>query len=97
MKNNDNIIWNRTHDLPACSAMPQPSALQRAPNFTRKILKIHNTSCKYNNMNIVATMLLTYYWLQFIDTPLFTKCVEYRRLILNNSFIDTNLIHNFYI
>jgi hypothetical protein len=27
MKNNNDIIGNRTRDLPACSAMPQPTAL----------------------------------------------------------------------
>jgi len=29
-------------------------------------------------MNVVATMILTYSWLQFIDLPLFTNCVEYK-------------------
>jgi hypothetical protein len=30
MKNFNDIIENRTHDLPACSAVPQPAAPQRA-------------------------------------------------------------------
>jgi hypothetical protein len=31
MKNSDDTIWNRTHDLPACSAVPQPTVPPRAP------------------------------------------------------------------
>jgi hypothetical protein len=41
MKNSNNTIGNRTCDLPAFSAVPQPSALPRAPyamdNFKNKI------------------------------------------------------------
>jgi hypothetical protein len=33
MKNSNDTIGNRTRDLPACSAMPQPTALPRAPLF----------------------------------------------------------------
>ena len=32
MKNFSDTIGNRTRDLPACSAVPQPIALPRAPN-----------------------------------------------------------------
>jgi len=31
MKNSIYTIGNRTRDLPACSAVPQPTALSRAP------------------------------------------------------------------
>jgi len=31
MKNSSNTIGNRTRDLPACSAVPQPTAPPRAP------------------------------------------------------------------
>jgi hypothetical protein len=31
MKNSSDTIGNRTHDLPACSAVPQPTAPPRAP------------------------------------------------------------------
>jgi hypothetical protein len=33
MKNSNHIIGNRTRDLPACSAVPQPPAPQRIPNI----------------------------------------------------------------
>jgi len=32
MKNSNDTIGNRTRDLPTCSAVPQPTALPRAPN-----------------------------------------------------------------
>ena len=31
MKNSNDTIGNRTRDLPACSAVPQPTAPPRAP------------------------------------------------------------------
>ena len=33
MKNSSDTIGNRTRDLPTCSAVPQPTALPRAPNL----------------------------------------------------------------
>ena len=33
MKNSNDTIGNRTHDLPACSAVPQPTAPPRTPFF----------------------------------------------------------------
>ena len=32
VKNSNDNIGNRTHDLPSCSAVPQPTATQRAPS-----------------------------------------------------------------
>ena len=34
MKNSNDTMGNRTRDLPACSAVPQPTAPPRAPTFT---------------------------------------------------------------
>jgi len=34
MKNSSDTIGNRTRDLPTCSAVPQPTALPRAPSST---------------------------------------------------------------
>jgi len=31
MKNSNDTIGNRTHDLPSCSAVPQPTAPPRGP------------------------------------------------------------------
>jgi hypothetical protein len=33
MKNSNDIIGNRTRDLPTCGAVPQPTAPPRAPHF----------------------------------------------------------------
>jgi len=35
MKNSNDTIGNRIRDLPTCSAVPQPTALPRAPSFER--------------------------------------------------------------
>jgi len=38
MKNSNDTIGNRTRDLPTCSAVPQPTALARAPPLPPSIL-----------------------------------------------------------
>jgi hypothetical protein len=56
MKNSNYTIGNRTRDVPACSAVPQPNALPRAPERTVELTYIsggfterHFFSCwKYN-------------------------------------------------
>jgi hypothetical protein len=42
------------------------------------MLKTYNSGCKYNknNMDIMASMMLTYTWLKFIGIPLFTMYVD---------------------
>jgi hypothetical protein len=37
-------------------------------------VKIYNSSYKYNNVDIMAAIMLTYSCLKFIDKPLFTMC-----------------------
>jgi hypothetical protein len=41
MKNSNDTIGNRTRDLPACSAVPQPTAPARAPVGKVISLKYH--------------------------------------------------------
>jgi len=41
MKNSSETIGNRTRDIPACSAVPQPTAPPRALQQKRNILLIH--------------------------------------------------------
>jgi hypothetical protein len=43
MKNSSGIIWNRTRELPACSAVTQPTAPLRAPNNISNLFKIAST------------------------------------------------------
>jgi len=45
MKNSNDTIGNRTRNLPACSAVPQPSAPPRAP------ITAHNNNNNNNNNN----------------------------------------------
>jgi len=40
LKNSNDTIGNRTHDLPACSAVPQPTAPPRAPCVYKYVGKI---------------------------------------------------------
>jgi len=39
MKNSNDTIGNRTRDLPACNAVPQPTALPRAPIYSYQLCK----------------------------------------------------------
>jgi hypothetical protein len=63
MKNSNDTIRNRTNDLPACSAEPQPTALPRA-----SMVIINND----NYVVIIHNMMLTYSLIKFIDVLLYT-------------------------
>ena len=39
MKNSSDTIWNRTRDLPACSAVHQPTAPRRVPSLNIRSIK----------------------------------------------------------
>jgi len=39
MKNSDDTIGNQTRNLPACSAVPQPTAPPHAPLFVSSVCK----------------------------------------------------------
>ena len=45
MKNSNDTIGNQTHDLPTCSAVPQPTAPPRTPNQCSKVYKIWYVLC----------------------------------------------------
>jgi hypothetical protein len=46
MKNSNDTFGNQTCDLPACSAVPQPSSfIQEVPKFQRGILKGEILNC----------------------------------------------------
>jgi len=49
MKNSNDTIGNRTRDLPACSAVPQPTAPQRAP-FSVSMLLFYVRESKYDKV-----------------------------------------------
>jgi hypothetical protein len=71
MKNSNDDIGNRTRDLPACIAVPQPNALTRAPQQTHKI-----TTNFYTNAHTLVEDHMTFsandrvalqqYWLDIL-------------------------------
>ena len=48
MKNYNDTTGNRIRDLPACSAVPQPTAPPRAPNTKRSLLKLQVLTAIYS-------------------------------------------------
>jgi len=50
-KNASDNIGNRTRDLPACSAVPQPTAPPRAPEYDRSQPKAQFVSHNYITLN----------------------------------------------
>jgi len=59
MKNSSDTIGNRTSDLPACSAVPQPSAPLRAPGFyISKLRKSGVFVFSLKNMNNIQTTVI---------------------------------------
>jgi hypothetical protein len=52
LKKTNDLIGNRTHDLPACSIVPQPTTVPRAPpsNFIikLKLMLVENTWLQLN-------------------------------------------------
>ena len=45
MKNSNDTIGNRTRDLPNCSAVPQPTALPRAPLLKLATFSYNKAKC----------------------------------------------------
>jgi hypothetical protein len=55
MKKSSDTIGNRTHDLPACSAVPQPTAPPGAPNFSisRGIILDSNPGSRLDSLRVL--------------------------------------------
>jgi hypothetical protein len=51
MKNSNDNIGNRTHDLPTCSAVPQPTAPPRTPNLSHNSQTNQSLNCSSNNIS----------------------------------------------
>ena len=55
MKNSNDNIGNRTRDLPACSAVPQPTALPRAPahgSVHRNNILVYNSNKMHKSQSL---------------------------------------------
>ena len=61
MKNSNDTIGNLTRDLPACGAVPQPTAPPRAPTLT---VMLHNPG---NDMNLHRPKRLQYNTLFYVS------------------------------
>jgi hypothetical protein len=75
IKNSTEVIGNRTRDLLACSAVPQPTAPSRAPVVPRIIqiyMHIFYTNIEISNPNVSLYLLLLrqpdgdYMWLKHV-------------------------------
>jgi len=66
MKNSNDIIGNRTRELPTSSAVPQPTAPPRAPL----------SSCIRTNFSSSSYQVLFFFFAVTIYLPLF-KCYSY--------------------
>jgi len=72
MKKSSDTIGNRTRDLPACSAVPQPTAPPRAPITSQYLFKL---------LNIIRVIMFRLYYKK-IDTTHLVSEWSRRRLIL---------------
>jgi len=105
MKNFNDTIGNRTRDLPACSAVPQPTAPPRAPlhcngNINPLTPKDPYSGCtapltsKHCILNIYSTNIGTEYFKHGIYCPFFlsSKC----SLFHNSNVFGSCFIHILY-
>ena len=54
MKNCNDTIGNRTRDLPACSAVPQPTAPPRAPKTSPQFSEIKKVDVQTEAYNSIS-------------------------------------------
>jgi len=81
MKNSNNIIGNRTRNLPTCSAVPQPTALPRFPhrNQSTKQYELGETPQPLSEITIVTKVRpkCTYQQADIITRINFTLYVDF--------------------
>ena len=58
MKNSNENIGNRTRDLPACNAVPQPTASPRDPNETQRKYKLEGL-CMFSGRYIGNSSMIS--------------------------------------
>ena len=73
-KNSNDTIGNRTHDLPACSVVPQPTAPPRAPMlpYTKRKYYKHKCNCIhiYSRYLALQSRLFTFYFFYGVSASL---------------------------
>jgi len=79
MKNSKDIIGNRTRDLPACGAMPQPTAPPHAPSlleYTRLYIYIYiYIYIFYFRGKSLSTFLATLFLLKLAVNSFTVRCL----------------------
>jgi hypothetical protein len=72
MKNSSDTMGNRTRDFPVCSAVPQPTASPRAPNFLNylRIIIIIIISMA-NNEQYLANNCLDHMRIRITERPFY--------------------------
>jgi hypothetical protein len=74
MKNSNNNIRNRTRDLLVCSVVPQLT-VPRVPVILHVDVKIYKDTYNGNDIDIMASLMVTSSWLKFVDMLLCILCV----------------------
>jgi len=100
MKNSIDTIGNQTRDLPTCSAVPQPTALPRAPRHERQRILLNNGTCVGRNCRNAASCNSCHsQWGKECHTPwsqpyivVCTVCVIGFRCVLTVPFILTGSV-----
>jgi hypothetical protein len=96
MKNSNNTIGNRTRDLLACRAVPQPTALPRAPHiriitdrYVRYLVQMYQKKKLFSQYDIDnKQIVIKLHWV-------FRKAANDFRFASNMSRTLTQLMYNF--
>jgi len=73
LKNSSDTIGNQTRDLPACSALPQPTALLRAPNYEVIHVKYNeNVSVLLSQLSGMQNIFSAQFFVVFLVVPYFS-------------------------
>jgi hypothetical protein len=71
IKNTNDTIGKRTRYLPACSAVPQPTALLRAPDLVKNRAKISATSREVVSMFLLLPKLYIWHKYFYVTVAIF--------------------------
>jgi hypothetical protein len=79
MKNSSDPIGNRTRYVPACSAVPQPTAPPRAPNFKLRTVKL-----------VLTPLFILHYVAEEQLVTQFLKYQNFRNLVKGKNVVWTH-------
>ena len=82
VKNSNDSIGNRTRDLPACNAVPQPTAPPRGPTCGNTGVIHTHTHTHTHEYSFIQTTCWPYY-----ERPKYSRCTPRPLMSVNSSFI----------